>query len=267
MQYAFVFVYIVTHEGFAWLIIMGSGLDDWIYWHLYYNYNQLYQLIISDSLRLAPFLAGLRVFSLPLWQMPNEESLLTESWNSLTSESNNLWAWVWVLCYDRWSVCLGITHLGLTTRFLLQSDSCGFVDVGGLSLTRRRVCRLQLLLAFASAVVLGSESRETRDHILLSQIRDFLFVASYDSQGYGGGIRARLHTGFCLTSELSFITSGEPNRDHHLEYLDVILPMLRECVFREPLTSKWTFASVHCYSCFQAMFTEPLPSKWSYSSQ
>jgi hypothetical protein len=27
------------------------------------------------------------------------------------------------------------------------------------------------------------------DHILLSQIRDFLFVASYDSQGYGGGIR------------------------------------------------------------------------------
>jgi hypothetical protein len=33
--------------------------------------------------------------------------------------------------------------------------------------------RLQLLLPLASAVILGSESRGTRDHILLSQIRDF----------------------------------------------------------------------------------------------
>jgi hypothetical protein len=43
------------------------------------------------------------------------------------------------------------------------------------SLTRGRVCRLQLLLALASAVILGYESRGTRDHILLSQIRDFPF--------------------------------------------------------------------------------------------
>jgi hypothetical protein len=35
------------------------------------------------------------------------------------------------------------------------------------------VGRLQLLLALAIAVVLRSESRETHDHILLSQIRDF----------------------------------------------------------------------------------------------
>jgi hypothetical protein len=47
---------------------------------------------------------------------------------------------------------------------------------------------------FVSAVILGSESSETRDHILLSQIPDFLFVASYDSQGHSGGIRPRLHT-------------------------------------------------------------------------
>jgi hypothetical protein len=81
---------------------------------------------------------------------------------------------------------------------------------GAHSLTRERVCRLQLLLGLASVVILGSESHGTRDHILLSQIRDFpnlegqilvfisprnrvaqlypqalssLFVASYDSQG------------------------------------------------------------------------------------
>jgi hypothetical protein len=38
------------------------------------------------------------------------------------------------------------------------------------SLTRGRVCRLQLLLSIA--LLLGSDSRGTRDHILLSQIRD-----------------------------------------------------------------------------------------------
>jgi hypothetical protein len=78
------------------------------------------------------------------------------------------------------------------------------------------------MLAPASAVILGSVSRGTHDHILLSQTRDSpnlegqipvfisptsrvaqlypqalgsLFVASYNSQDYGGGIRTRLHTG------------------------------------------------------------------------
>jgi hypothetical protein len=59
---------------------------------------------------------------------------------------------------------------GLRHRFLLLSDSCG-----ALSLTRGRVCRLQLLLALDSGVILGSESRGTQEHILLSQIRHFPF--------------------------------------------------------------------------------------------
>jgi hypothetical protein len=46
---------------------------------------------------------------------------------------------------------------------------------GAHSLTRGRVCRLQLLLVLASANILGSMSRGTHDHILLSQIRVFLF--------------------------------------------------------------------------------------------
>jgi hypothetical protein len=80
----------------------------------------------------------------------------------------------------------------------------------------------QLLLVLARTVILKSESRGTHDHILMSQIRDShnlerqvtifissrnrvaqlypqalgsLFVASYDSQGHGGGIRPHLHTG------------------------------------------------------------------------
>jgi hypothetical protein len=74
-------------------------------------------------------------------------------------------------------------------------------------------------MVVASTVILRSNSRGTRDHILLSQIRDSpnlenqipvfkssrnrvaqlypqvlcsLFVASYDSPGYGGSIRPPL---------------------------------------------------------------------------
>jgi hypothetical protein len=46
---------------------------------------------------------------------------------------------------------------------------------GAPSLTRWRVCRLKLLLALASAVIFGSESCRTHDHILLPQFRDFPF--------------------------------------------------------------------------------------------
>jgi hypothetical protein len=38
-------------------------------------------------------------------------------------------------------------------------------------MTRGRVCSLQLLLVLASAVIFGSESLETHNHILLSEIR------------------------------------------------------------------------------------------------
>jgi hypothetical protein len=84
------------------------------------------------------------------------------------------------------------------------------------------VCNLivQLLLDLPRAVTLGSKSHRTHDRILLSHLRllqpggpgpriyipqeqggpviplgtGFTFVASYDLQGYGGGILTRLHT-------------------------------------------------------------------------
>jgi hypothetical protein len=72
-------------------------------------------------------------------------------------------------------VCLGIKHSsGAYDQILIivwQLRVC----FGAPSLTRGRVCRLQLLLALSSAVIFGSESRRTRGHILLSQIRDFPF--------------------------------------------------------------------------------------------
>jgi hypothetical protein len=86
------------------------------------------------------------------------------------------------------------------------------------SLTRGLFCRLQLLPVLANAVILRSDSHETHDHILLSQILDVpnlggqipvfvsfmnrvvqlypqvldsLFVVCHNSQGYGGSIRTR----------------------------------------------------------------------------
>jgi hypothetical protein len=113
--------------------------------------------------------------------------------------------------------------LRLTTNsFFFQLNTCFHSPYVTSSLTTGWVCSLQLLLVLASAVILRSKSRGTHD-ILLSQIRDSsnlegqvpvfislrnrvarlypqalgsLFVASYESQGYGGSVRPPLHTGF-----------------------------------------------------------------------
>jgi hypothetical protein len=59
-----------------------------------------------------------------------------------------------------------------TSIFVFQGNACGYSPYVTFSLTIGWVCRLQLLLVHASAVVLGAESRGTPDHILLPQIRD-----------------------------------------------------------------------------------------------
>jgi hypothetical protein len=84
------------------------------------------------------------------------------------------------------------------TRFLLLSDSCEFVDVA-LSLTRGQFYRLQLLLILASAVILGSESRQIRDHILLYQIRGFFKLFDIDYY-YIGLVHRRSFSVPCLSS-------------------------------------------------------------------
>jgi hypothetical protein len=97
-------------------------------------------------------------------------------------------------------------------------DLCGHSPYVKSSLTRRLVCRLQLLLALASAVVLGPSSAglmtifyclrldssklegqvpvfippKKRVAQLYTQVPGSLLVASYTSQGYGGGIRTRV---------------------------------------------------------------------------
>jgi hypothetical protein len=63
----------------------------------------------------------------------------------------------------RKSVCLGDKPLLIltTSNFISQLNTCGYSPYVTSSLTRGRVCRLQLLLVLASPVILRSESRRT----------------------------------------------------------------------------------------------------------
>jgi hypothetical protein len=68
-------------------------------------------------------------------------------------------------------VCRGVKHpSGACDQIFITVRQLRVCLCGALSLTRERVCRLQLLLVLAGAVIFGSESRGIRDHILLSQI-------------------------------------------------------------------------------------------------
>jgi hypothetical protein len=116
---------------------------------------------------------------------------------------------------------------------------------GALCLTRGRVCHLQILLALASAVILGSESREPRDHILLSQIGDFPFRRLLRL----GGLRWKYSTppphGICRMIEL---TSRRPEYRSASQTVPLLFCFIR-ChgnVLTEPLPSNWLPVWIHC---------------------
>jgi hypothetical protein len=113
-------------------------------------------------------------------------------------------------------VCLGVKHpSGAQEQIFNTARQLRICWCGAPSLMRGRVCCLQLLLALASVVILGSESCRTPDHIWLSQIQDSpnlegqvpifisprnrvaqlypqalgsLSVTSYSSQGYSSDL-------------------------------------------------------------------------------
>jgi hypothetical protein len=66
-------------------------------------------------------------------------------------------------------ISLGVKHpSGALDQIFVTVRQLRVCRGGAPFLTRRRVCRL----ALAGAVIIGSESHGTHDHILLSQIRD-----------------------------------------------------------------------------------------------
>jgi hypothetical protein len=86
----------------------------------------------------------------------------------------------------------------------------GFFGTGARSLMRGWIYNLlvQLLLGLASTVALGSKSRRTWDHILLSHLKlSSLPVTSYNSQGYSGGILTRLPVDATEYSSQTYLTT------------------------------------------------------------
>jgi hypothetical protein len=92
------------------------------------------------------------------------------------------------LCYDLRSVGQSVlvsgTHRKPMIRSSLLSREIQICWYGAPYLTRGRVCTLQLLLSLAKAIILGSGSRRTHDHILLPQIYIFIFPRNMNAQFY-----------------------------------------------------------------------------------
>jgi hypothetical protein len=94
---------------------------------------------------------------------------LSPAWSESESESELLYDWQFTANH----FALAPSPLRITARiFLSQLNTCGHSPCITSSLARGWVYHLQLLLALANAFILGTESRGTPDHILLSQIRD-----------------------------------------------------------------------------------------------
>jgi hypothetical protein len=107
----------------------------------------------------------------PVYKLPQHVTIYCVAFRlaRVTSESELLYDWQ----FTANQFILATTPLRLTTsNFIFELNTCCYSPHVTSSLTRGWICGLQLLLVLASVVILGSESRGTHNHILLSQIRD-----------------------------------------------------------------------------------------------
>jgi hypothetical protein len=152
------------------LMIGFNGLFDTFYGSLLYTLMSSVTPLLSllgSSFQLQRFsasgLPNCPRYQLPAYKSSSAQQLNRQSQSYIATDGQSVsksWCWAPSGAYDQ----IFIT--------VWQLRSCWCV---ALSLTRGRVCRLQLLLGLASAVILGSEPLGTRDFILLSQIWDSPF--------------------------------------------------------------------------------------------
>jgi hypothetical protein len=142
-------------------------------------------------------------------------------------------------------VYLGIKHpSGAYEKIFITVKRLRVCWCGALSLTRGRVCRLKLLLALARAVILGSVSRGTHDHILQSKIPLWNQVK----------VKVTLR----LTVGQSVSLGVKPHLGHMARYL--LVWQLRSCFVGRPLWRE--DGSIFCICCWSSpaqSFSGPSP--------
>jgi hypothetical protein len=115
-----------------------------------------------------------------------------------------------------------------------------------------------MLLALASVVFRESESLGLVTVVYCLRFETSLFVASYDSQGHGGGIRSRLHTGeecrdfiynnsVRTSQETHYVSATETNRsvlfgetvsvycENHMEHTNTLWVEYRNFIYKNPV--------------------------------
>jgi hypothetical protein len=152
-------------------------------------------------------------------------------------------------------VCLGTKHpSGAYDQIFISVRNTEYVWQlrfwfrGAPSLTRGRVC-----LVCAAGPCQRNPSRvpvpwDLRPYFTVSDFETSLFVASNNSQGHGGGIRPRLHTG---STEIFFISTLHGSRRKQPLYCC-------KGVFTEPLHSNGRYSIVACVFVAEGMC---LPSR------
>jgi hypothetical protein len=143
-------------------------------------------------------------FWILLW-LTNHLKLTKGEWR--TKNYFLIWVWVFNLMWRPTvsrPVCLGIKYpSGAYDQILLLSDSCDF-DVALWQEdgpVRYNCCWPSLGQVFS-----GSSPVEHEIIFYSLRFETSLFVASYDSQGYGGGIRTRLHMGLYYHFVINYVS-------------------------------------------------------------
>jgi hypothetical protein len=114
-------------------------------------------------------------------------------------------------------VCLGISHpSGAYDHIFIAVGQLRVCWCGTFSLTRGRVCRLQLLLVSPAQSFSGQSPMGLVTIFYPLRFETSLFDASYDSQGYGGGTRPCLHTGVDWNAEWTPFHNSAPTEDRTL---------------------------------------------------
>jgi hypothetical protein len=157
----------------------------------------------QDCLRFAPFLTGPRASSLPLWRMTDDASLLTRRTPLRPTSVRQITPTSRIESYvttDGQSARVSWTKApicGLRPDFNYCQTVAGLFMWG--SLWREDGSVVYNCYWPSPAQSFSGPSPEGLPTILYSiRLKKSLFVASYDSQGYGGDIRPRLHTGSFL---------------------------------------------------------------------